>query len=285
VRRLFDTDDSENARRFSNYLNTQGIEAELREDGGECTLWIINEDQLNMAIREKAAFLADPFHSKYDVKAPKKKPEKEFPKKAGSARIVDVRSEVFSGAMTRMTVTYWTIGICVVLTMLVSSPQFRYLGNYLYFSNYMGREFPEILSGQVWRLITPVFLHGGLMHLGFNMLWMYQLGAQVENVESSIKLAVFIFVTALICNTSQYLISGPNFVGLSGVVYGMLGYIWAISRYAKRTNYFLSNGTMGFMVAWLVICLVGIIPNVANTQHVMGILIGLAWGRLQSLRT
>ena len=109
------------------------------------------------------------------------------------------------------------------MTLLANLPAFAPLTAKLYFSEYLGTSFPEIRAGQVWRLVTPIFLHAGVLHLVFNMLWLYQLGGQIEAQESSGYFAVMVLVLAVICNTGQYVVSGPLFIGMSGVVYGLLG--------------------------------------------------------------
>jgi GlpG protein len=91
-----------------------------------------------------------------------------------------------------------------------------------------------------------------------------------------------VLVLAILCNTGQYIVSGPLFVGMSGVVYGLLGYIWMMTQFQVPTLYILSPQTVMFMLIWLGLCLVGIIPNVANTEHVVGLLIGVAWGFVRS---
>jgi GlpG protein len=73
-------------------------------------------------------------------------------------------------------------------------------------------------------------------------------------------------------------VSGPLFVGMSGVVYGLLGYIWMMTRFQIGTLYVLSQQTVLFMLVWLGLCLLHIIPNVANTEHVVGLVVGVVWG-------
>jgi GlpG protein len=179
-------------------------------------------------------------------------------------------------------VTCLFIGVSVAVTLLAHVPALAPVISKLYFSTYLGKAFPEIRAGEVWRLVTPIFLHGGLLHLLFNMLWLYQLGGQIETQESSRYVAIMVLVFASICNTAQYIVSGPLFVGMSGVVYGLLGYIWMMTRFQVGTRYMLSEQTVMFMLLWLGLCLVGIIPHVANTEHVVGILLGVAWGFVRS---
>src|SRR5215813_411639 len=116
----------------------------------------------------------------------------------------------------------------------------------------------------------------------FNMLWLYQLGGQIETQESSRSVAVMVLVFASLCNTAQYLVSGPLFVGMSGVVYGLLGYIWMMTRFQVGTRYMLSEQTVTLMLLWLGFGLVGIIPHIANTEHVVGMLLGVVWGFVRS---
>src|SRR5690606_16541906 len=105
----------------------------------------------------------------------------------------------------------------IALTLLASAPGFETFTRLLYYSLYMGRDFPEIASGQLWRLVTPIFLHGGILHLVFNMLWLYQLGSAIEHYEGSRLLLLMVMILGALCNTAQYLVSGPAFVGMSGV--------------------------------------------------------------------
>lgn len=142
--------------------------------------------------------------------------------------------------------------------------------------------YTEIMQGQVWRLLTPVFLHGGFLHLLFNMMWYFDLGSQFEENEGSGKALLFLVVVGVLCNVAQYAISGPLFVGLSGVIYALLGYVWIQSRYGMKNTYHIEPQTMVFMMIWLAICVVGIIPRVANTQHIAGLILGGALAALQT---
>jgi GlpG protein len=177
-----------------------------------------------------------------------------------------------------MAVTWLLIALSVGATLFGTMGGHSAIEALMRFSNYAGRSFPEIRDGQVWRLVTPIFLHGGMLHLFFNMLWVYQLGGDIERKEGSWYLLAFTLAFAVLCDTAEYLVTGPNFLGISGVVYGMLGYVWAMTRFEPRSRYALPPNTMAFMLFWLGACLTGLLGPVANTQHIVGLVGGVAFG-------
>ena len=71
---------------------------------------------------------------------------------------------------------------------------------------------------------------------------------------------------------------------MSGVVYGLLGYIWVKGKFDPASGLFLNSQTAVMMLVWFFLCLAKIIPNVANTVHAAGLIVGLAWGFISSLR-
>src|SRR5690606_11070458 len=90
----------------------------------------------------------------------------------------------------------------------------------------------SVLSGEQWRLLTPIFLHFGLLHQLFNMLWLWDLGGALEARRGFGFLALFVLISGIGGNLAQYLITGwPYFGGVSGVVFGLLGFIWMPGRY------------------------------------------------------
>lgn len=143
-----------------------------------------------------------------------------------------------------------------------------------------------LAGGQVWRLITPMFLHFGVLHLAMNSLWFWELGRRVEWRQGSAGLLGLVLVFSVVSNLSQYAWSGPSlFGGLSGVLYALLGHVWLYQWRAPAPLYRLPKGVLVMMLAWLALCLTGAVSalgfgEIANGAHVGGLLIGCATGLL-----
>ncbi|GIZ12112.1 rhomboid family intramembrane serine protease [Pseudomonas sp. NCCP-436] len=141
-------------------------------------------------------------------------------------------------------------------------------------------------SGQWWRLITPMLIHFGWLHLAMNSLWYWELGRRIEFRQGAIGLLGLTLLFALASNFAQYWWAGPSlFGGLSGVLYGLLGHCWIYQRLAPNAAYRLPPGVLVMMLAWLAICMTGIFEllqfgAIANAAHVGGLLAGCLTGLL-----
>ena len=141
--------------------------------------------------------------------------------------------------------------------------------------------------GELWRLITPAFLHFSSFHILFNGLWLWELGRRLEAVMGWQTYLLFALVTALAANVAQQLLGSSLFGGMSGVVYALIGYIWMRQRYAPHPVLAVPPGLIGFMLVWLLLGLSGIIDrfipgSVANGAHLGGLLAGMAWALLET---
>lgn len=155
------------------------------------------------------------------------------------------------------------------------------------------RMFTDISKGQVWRLLTPVFLHANILHILFNMLWFFFLGKIIEPRLGIAKYLVLMLIVGVVANVAQYLISGPLFMGYSGIIVGMAAFIWIRQRkfpwegypMAKLTLYFLFAFVVGMAVLEVVLLGVSAVSSlqmqmgIANTAHIVGGITGLALGR------
>ena len=289
------------AATFSQYLLIQGIANELEQERQGWAVWVHSEDELDKAKSLLSGYLGNPEHPKFRVASltrattPPPKPEK------ASKASVPVTAAVASSegssreasAVPRFAMGPLTMAlllVCVVIALASDFGEstellaplfvtaFEVTGSLIKWFPGM----PEISSGEIWRIWTPMLIHFGPLHLFMNLLWLVYLGGMIESRERSWRLALLILPIAGISNLAQYLLSGPNFGGMSGVVYGLLGYIWMKCRHRPDCGYRLSLNTVTFMLIWFFLCLAGIIPGVANGAHTFGLLTGVAWGFLSS---
>jgi GlpG protein len=144
----------------------------------------------------------------------------------------------------------------------------------------------DIRRGEIWRLITPIFLHFGLPHLVFNLIWLVSLGSQIESRQGAVWLGIVVLASALAGNLAQYALSGPLFGGMSGVVYGLFGYIFVRMVRSPKDSLVVGRETTFIMALVLVLGFVGVLDGVAggaiaNWAHLFGLLGGMAVGLLK----
>lgn len=142
----------------------------------------------------------------------------------------------------------------------------------------------QSMGSQYWRLVTPVFLHFGWLHIVFNCLWLWELGARVEQVMGHFNTFMLFLFIAVVSNVSQFIFGGVGlFGGMSGVVYGLLGFSWIAPLLQPAWPIRPPKPVMILMVGWLLACLVGMVEvlgfgAIANAAHLGGLLCGLALG-------
>ena len=154
--------------------------------------------------------------------------------------------------------------------------------------------FIKLREGEVWRLFTPCLLHGGALHILFNMLWLWLLGLQIEERIKFWQYLAISLIIGIVANTAQYLVSGPLFIGYSGVITGLAGFIWMRQRMAPWEGYPLHRGTIGFlaififgmfalqMISFFLIRFgaANFSMNIANTAHIVGAFTGAFLGKI-----
>jgi len=139
-----------------------------------------------------------------------------------------------------------------------------------------------LASGEVWRLLTPIFMHFSLLHILFNLLWVWIVGIRVEPEQGSLRLLGLVIFSGVLSNLAQFLVSGPMFGGMSGVVFALLGYAWLWDKLSLRPRIGLPPALMGFMLFWLVLGFTGVLQGaglgaIANTAHLAGLVTGMLW--------
>ncbi|MCP1319022.1 rhomboid family intramembrane serine protease, partial [Halomonas sp. 707B3] len=140
-----------------------------------------------------------------------------------------------------------------------------------------------VMGGQLWRLLSPAFLHFGWMHLIFNLMWVWYFGRQIELRQGSKMMLLLLLVAGIGANVAQYVTGTVLFGGMSGVVYALLAHVWLMSRRAPQSGFFVPQMLVVFMLGWMVFTMTDIagtvgFGNVANEAHLGGLLVGLATG-------
>lgn len=141
----------------------------------------------------------------------------------------------------------------------------------------------DIWNGHLWGLVTPVFIHGGVLHLLFDMLWLVQLGRILERTLPPAVYLGFIVAAAAVGSATEMLVSGTTGIGMSGVVYAMFGLMWA-GRGAYPVWGAVANlGNLRYLIGWGLFCIVATylhFLSIGNGAHAGGFLFGLCIGYL-----
>lgn len=300
------------ARHFEDYLLTKGIKATVEEEADAWTVWIHDEDDVVPAKEKLAKFLDspdDPQYQRASASAADLRKQEQQKNKQGRKQQIDVRQRWSRPMAQACPVTYAMIGLSVIVafgTRLGDQPD--PLQSMLSIASFDGGRWiiaeglQDLASGEVWRLVTPMFLHFSIMHIFFNMLWLRQLGAMVEFRHGSPRFALIVLTIAAASNLSEFYVdldfsfsalpirlkSNPFFGGMSGVVFGLFGYIWIKGRIDPASGLFLPRNTVILMMVWFFLCMTGFVGNIANMAHGVGLITGflLAYGSLlqKSLR-
>ncbi len=150
-----------------------------------------------------------------------------------------------------------------------------------------------VQSGQIWRLITPIFLHFSVLHILFNMMWLRNLGRGIEFNRGTRRFVLLVLVLAIVSNVGQYwwvmtFDECPphvpaRFGGMSGVVFGLIGYQWMKGRTQPQQGLGIPNDQLVWAVLWMLLCIGGAFGQIANTAHVAGFITGILAGARHSL--
>jgi GlpG protein len=251
------------AQQLSNYLSNLDIETQLQQHGGSYEVWVIDGQHLVAAKQAFQAFVESPDDPKYQVKAKVKKDDT-------AALKASYRRHFKRPHGNGITITLLVLTIVVFL---LQRSQFHQLTYSLFIANPSFPILPQWLT-QPWRLLTPMLLHFSLIHILFNAYWLYYLGSLIETKESRLFYLLLIIVCDLASNLLQLAFVGPLFGGLSGVVYGLFGFLWVSSRYYPWSGYYVRSDIVFWMIGWLVIGFTGYLGPVANFGHLGGFILG-----------
>jgi membrane associated rhomboid family serine protease len=138
-----------------------------------------------------------------------------------------------------------------------------------------------IFQGRWDGLFTSVFLHGDLLHIFFNLSWVWLLGRVLEANLSKWFWALLFVTCAVFASAVEFAFADQLGIGLSGVVYGWAGFVWfARARYPAFSGV-INQQTAMWLAGWLVFCFVMTKTgsmHIANGAHFGGLVAGSAIG-------
>lgn len=283
MRQIGQLPDEKSARRFGEHLVAHRIRNEIEEESGIWVIWINDEEQVAEAKASLARFQANPGAPEFRSARAGAAEAQDL---ADYRRRIRTRSSLFPkfGGYGVGPLTFGLILLCVAFAVysklgydlevvkrfVMADPE-----------NANGTFLPEVRAGQYWRLFTPAIIHFGPLHLVFNLMWLYQLGCLIEARLGTITLALLVAVTATFPIMAEYVFRNPGYVGgMSGVVYGLAGYVWIRGKYDHASGLYLDRTSIQWLLIWLVVCFTGVVGRVANLAHLAGLIIGIAWGWL-----
>lgn len=252
---------------FTDHLNHLGITAKTLEDNGSFVICCDStKTEQARAIFEE--FARQPYHPKYQQSS-WQSGQVQGDNLAHSSDFQHFKNRFLMHAGP---VTLTVFAACwLVFLISVFGGANTLFGQLHFFGDF---EFDAILT-EPWRLLTPAIFHFSWLHIIFNTLWWWQLGGDIETRLGKVELFSIFLQAAVISNIAQYLMSGPNFGGLSGVVYALVGYCWWTGWLAPERGVTLARPIVGFMLVWLLLGFTSFMPiNVANTAHLVGLLCG-----------
>ena len=264
MRSLGQIDGRKPTERFVAYLLTLKIKTHIEgidEQADRWEVWIRNEDQMAIARKELDEFLANPNDARYDAAMKEATRILEAEQRARQAAAKNVRrmetsggSRLTGGRTPPLTLTLCILAVIVSLLSGFMTPREnnkwgQTIINELSFvepsalASSKGDPAASLKRGELWRVITPIFMHGSPLHLAMNILLLVSLGRLTERIQGTQKYALFILMLAVFPNLLQglspeWMRGSPNFVGISGrrlwVVWLYLDSIHAPSRNGNR---------------------------------------------------
>jgi GlpG protein len=283
-------------RVFGDHLLTLGMKARFDEQPEGWVVWIYNEDHTEKARSELETYLSDPDDPRFrnsvltaqEIRRKEQKLDREYRK-----NFREVTHDWAGPRIRNRPLTLALVAASLIVFLLGESSLRWKVREALVISpiglNAEGKwhndGLQKVLEGQVWRLVTPIFLHFDIMHILFNTWALTVEGTIIESRRGMIRLAVLVLVSAVASNLGQFFYmeqvdpGGPHpFGGMSGVCYALFGYLWMKGQYEPEQGMILHPNTIALMLFWLVLCMAGVLGPIANAAHVVGLLVGVAFG-------
>ena len=185
--------------------------------------------------------------------------------------------EVFSKKYPIM--TYIFMGICIAMFLITSFLS----GNFIELDANVLYKYGAVINIsnmnsylELYRLITSVFLHGGLLHLACNMYSLYVIGPQLESFFGKVKYTIIFIVSGILGNLLSVAFLQNNFVsvGASGAIFGLLG---ALLYFGYHYRVYLSGVIKSQIIPIIILNLVigFMTTSINNVAHIGGLIGGI----------
>ncbi|MFM1896888.1 MAG: hypothetical protein RLZZ385_1962 [Pseudomonadota bacterium] len=266
---------------FSQFLRGNGITHRINEESGQQVIWVADESQ---AAWVQAALQA---WQRGDLVLPN--PASLMPATAGLTSGLPRTGLKILLALVRAPITAVLMVLCAVVAAWTRLGRDVSGVDFLFYPPLPSDSLPALLAAIDGPLVflqtlAPMFLHFGELHIIFNLLWLWYFGRQLEAVQAEWLYLLVIVVTSFVANTAQYFTTGmANFGGMSGVVYGLVGYVWIVHNFVPGQRMLLNNTMFVFFVVALVLMEVVASSWIASAAHAGGLLAGLILGILLAL--
>jgi len=186
--------------------------------------------------------------------------------------------QTFVRLVYRPYVTYILIGICVVVYLLQAGTSY-----------FLKVDIPAalgvkdnnlILQGQIWRLFTPIFLHGSILHIGFNMYALFYIGPTLEKFYGRRRYLGLFILSGFAGNVISFMFSQYQSLGSSTAIFGLLGAEGVLIYQNREIFGDIARRALSQVVIIAVVNLIiGLTPGIDNWGHIGGLIGGtlFAW--------
>jgi GlpG protein len=289
-------------RVLEDHLLGRGMKTRIdTRPGGGSVVWIIDENHVDQAREELQSYLAAPDDPRFRAAAPKAKEVR----KAEARRDREFRKNFREAGDLWGGPTFWqrpvtvaTVAIAAIIYLLMQTgyrPPVVFWLSFFDWRNGLPDDrqwlgLTDVMSGQVWRLVTPALLHFSLLHILFNGWWTMILGTAIERHRGSVKLLLMLLIAAALSNLIEYEYMERlhtaglretrfyTFGGLSGVNYALFGYVWMMGEVHPEEGLRMDSRNTVILLGWMVLCFTGYVGPIANAAHLGGLAVGMALG-------
>lgn len=203
--------------------------------------------------------------------APEPQPEGQSPQAPGTARLQPVTLRV---EPVKPFVSYTLLGVTIFIFLL------QMLSQYIFKDDIpvilMAKLNEQIRAGEFWRLLTPVFLHGSLIHIAFNMYALYVIGVGLERYYGHKRFLLLYFLAGFSGNLASFIFTPEPSLGASTAIFGLVA---AQGVFVYKNKFLFGKNARSMLTNILSIILVnlalGLSPRIDNWGHLGGLVGGL----------